>query len=157
MKKEDEESTKESEKQTEDTNESPEKDVSVSDIWEGFNDEQKKAVAIIVGKMVEDQKKEPTVKHSENVEPPKTEDKGVVVSEKKPKTIEELLGSLPEEQAKAVNMVIASIKSGKTDLIKGKKEVAARTALMSDTYHSSLRYSSFKITFCLFFLSNFSR
>ena len=124
LKKEDEESTKESEKQTEDTNESPEKDVSVSDIWEGFNDEQKKAVAIIVGKMVEDQKKEPTVKHSENVEPPKTEDKGVVVSEKKPKTIEELLGSLSEEQAKAVNMVIASIKSGKTDLIKGKKEVA---------------------------------
>lgn len=124
LKKEDEEPTKEPEKQTEDTNESPEKDVSVSDIWEGFSDEQKKAVAIIVGKMVEDQKKEPTVKHSENVEPPKTEDKGVAVSEKKPKTIEELLGSLSEEQAKAVNMVIASIKSGKTDLIKGKKEVA---------------------------------
>ena len=124
LKKEDEEPTKEPEKQTEDTNESPEKDVSVSDIWEGFSDEQKKAVAIIVGKMVEDQKKEPTVKHSENVEPPKTEDKGVAVSEKKPKTIEELLGSLSEDQAKAVNMVIASIKSGKTDLIKGKKEVA---------------------------------
>ena len=124
LKKEDEEPTKEPEKQTEDTKKSPEKDVSVSDIWEGFNDEQKKAVAIIVGKMVEDQKKEPPVKHSENVEPPKTEDKGVVVSEKKPKTIEELLGSLSEEQAKAVNMVIASIKSGKTDLIKGKKEVA---------------------------------
>ena len=124
LKKEDEESTKEPEKQTEDTKKSPEKDVSVSDIWEGFTDEQKKAVAIIVGKMVEDQKKEPPVKHSENVEPPKTEDKGDVVSEKKPKTIEELLGSLSEEQAKAVNMVIASIKSGKTDLIKGKKEVA---------------------------------
>ena len=124
LKKEDEEPTKEPEKQTEDTKKSPEKDVSVSDIWEGFSDEQKKAVAIIVGKMVEDQKKEPTVKHSENVEPPKTEDKGVAVSEKKPKTIEELLGSLSEEQAKAVNMVIASIKSGKTDLIKGKKEVA---------------------------------
>jgi hypothetical protein len=58
------------------------------------------------------------------VEPPKTEDKGAAVSEKKQKTIEELLGSLSEEQAKAVNMVIASIKSGKTDLIKGKKEVA---------------------------------
>ena len=133
LKKEDESSAEDSKTPEEIKKKSKEKDASVSDIWEEFSDEQKNAVAIIVGKMVEDQKKEPSIDHSDSKETPKAKEEATTETEptskektiiKKPKTMEDLLGELSEDQAKAVNVVIASIKSGKTDLIKGKKEVA---------------------------------